>query len=285
MASVEQLWSGIISSIQTAMSAAMLTPGSLAVDWPNINILQAVATGQIKPAISIFDRPGCRNKTRNMILKPALPYNFGTPGSMLTASASTVGDTQTVTITGSGTPLVNDAFFVAFTQWSDQFFAEYICNSSDTLSSALTNLTAAINAIPNSAFSASCTGRIITITNNSGQNAPVRCSVLNIGSYTQEIGRWLRELQVNLWTKTPNDRQTYGQVLENLFYQQESSFGIQLADQSRCRILVEDDFVCKDTQMQDLFVRSFIISCDYPILQILPAWQIAALDYVQSGST
>lgn len=281
MASVELLWTSIVNQINSAMATSTLTPGAVAIDWPNVDILQAVATKRINPVIAVFDRGGARNDTKAMILNPALPYNFGSPGGVLTPSANEVGDTQTVTVTGSGTPIVYDAFFVAFTQWSTEFFAEYICNSADTLTSALTNLTTAINNIGGgSQFSASRSGSTITITNNSGQNLPVRAAVLNVGSYTQEIGRWDRELQIVLWTSSPTDRETYGTPLEQLFFILESNYGLQLSDQSRCRILVKDDYVCKDTQLQDLYRRDWILSCDYPILQVLPAWVIAALHLV-----
>jgi hypothetical protein len=133
-------------------------------------------------------------------------------------------------------------------------------------------------------MSAMLAGDVITVTNISAAALPVRAGVVNVGGFTQEIYRQKREIQVTLWTRTPQERERYGTILENTFAQAEVNFGIQLADQSWARLMIEDDMVWKDSQLQNIFRRDFIVSLDYPVLQFLPAWIVESItDIVEPG--
>lgn len=274
MAVVEQVWEGLRQEIITAMTAGGLSP-LVGKDWPTKNILDTVSKGGV-PAISIFDVGGVRNRTRNTFLSPALlPFN-GTPGGVLTAGASTLPTGSAVTIVGSATPLINDCFFLAldYLSGAKTLFAEHINTGSDTLIAAMTALTVQINLIDDitAVFDSVNT---ITVTNNTATNyLKVRTGVVNIGSYTQEIYRPTRKVQITLWTASTTDRQTYGTILEQLFANMEVTYGFQLSDQTWCRIMIVNDVLQKDMQLNDIYRRDFWIDCDYPVLNTVKAWLV-----------
>jgi hypothetical protein len=266
-------WQGVYDLIFTAMQAQGLAP-EIGLDWPTLNTLQAVTTGALPPTISIFDRGGIKNNTHNVFLSPVLPPDFGTPGASLVISADSLPTGGTVTLTGSGKPLVNDCAFFVTGEAGKNLMSEYIAVVDD-LSTVLTQLTAAINA--NGQCTAMLSGDVITVTNISDAFLPVRAGVVNVGGFTQEIYRQKRDIQVTLWTRTPAERERYGTILENLFAQTELNFGILLADQSWARLMIEDDMVWKDSQLQNIFRRDFIITLDYPVLQFLRAWIVESI--------
>ncbi len=280
MATVEQCYAGVLGRIQAAMSNVGLNP-VLGADWPTINTLQAVSTGASGPVVSLFDRGGTKNETRNVFLNPALPLNYGIAGGTLTTTTVEFGDSNTLTLVGGGIPLVNDAFFLVLATVGSNTIAEYITQQGDNLTASLAGLTAAINAT--TGLSASLSGNNIVVTNTAFGLVPTRCGVVNIGSFTQEIYRQCRELQITLWTNNPVDRQNFGVVLENLFANLEVNFGLELADQSWARILIVDDIVQKDSQLQDIYRRDFIISAEYPVLASIPAWAVESIDDYING--
>lgn len=260
------------------MGSQGLAP-NLGMDWPNLNTLQAVATGQLPPTISIFDRGGIKNTVRNVFLTPVLPEDLGTTGAVLTINSTDLPVAGTVVLTADLTklPLIYDALFFVTGIPGRQKIAEAI-NTGSTLDALLDDLVAAINGLPQVSAVRSGTDTI-TVTNTGAAFLQVKAGVINVGGFTQEIYRQKRELQITLWTQTPHDRERYGTVLENLFANLEVNFGLILADnQSWARLLIEDDMVWKDSQLQDLYRRDFIISLDYPVLAFLPAWIVESIE-------
>jgi hypothetical protein len=273
MATVEMAWSGLLNSIQTAINNAGLVP-ILSADWPNINILQAVVSGSSGPVISLFDRGGIKNVTKAIGMEVATLTTKGTPGAILTPATGTLLTTTPYILTGSGTPFANDTFYINFpsTVGLTNLFAEYIALQGDTLATCLTNFAAAINLIDG--LAATVSGNTIHIVNSLTNQFPVQAGVVNIGSTTKEVYRQIREIQITLWTNNVVDRQNYGAVLEQLFVQLEYDYGIKLSDQSLARVMIMDDTVRKDSQLQDIFRRDFIITIDYPVLLTHQVWEV-----------
>lgn len=287
IATVYQIWQGLENQIATAMAgtnpllsnAAILPAPVIGVDWPPINALQSVATGASVPIITIFDRGVEKNHTHAINLIYALPPTQPTPGASIVLNTTYFAPGQTVTLTGSGTPAVNDAFcftLLSGNNQQNQVMAEYIVSTTGiSLTTALTNFTTQINTLHD--ISAVLSGNMITIINNSQAIYTVRSEVTGKGYYTQEGFRWLRDVQVILWTNSPQARGKYGDVLEQLFSQLELNYGFIASDQSACRVLYTDDLVHKDSQLKDIFRRDFLLSVDYPVLHQAPAYPIEVI--------
>lgn len=279
------IWGGLQNQIATAMQGTntLLPNQTTAVfplpqwsdDWPPLKTLQAVATGQIPTVISLFDRGVEKNDTHAIPLFYALPPTVGTPGAAITLSSTFFAPGQNITLTGSGTPLVNDAFCLTLISGAvgqNQIMAEYQALSTDTLMSALTAFTAKINLLTD--ITASLSGDMITVTNGTDSLYTARSEVVNIGTFTQEGYRWERDIQVTVWSRTPADRAKYGNILEQLFTQLEVNYGFLASDQSACRIYVKDDLVQRDSQLQDIYRRDWLICVNYPVLNYAPAYLI-----------
>lgn len=287
MATVEQVWQGLEQQIATAFAGtnpllnlpATQPAPEIGIDWPFQKCIGAVSSGQERALISIFDRGATKNITQAIPLLYALPPTNGTPGGVITPSASVLPAQGTVTLTGSGTPFVNDAFcFTLLWGYGNQFqaFANYtVPNTTTSLATALAGMVAQINTIEG--LTATLLDDVITITNNTNTNYNVRSEVVNVGTLTVEGYRWLRDIQVTLWTGTPLARMTYGTVLEQLFTLLEVNYGFIAADQSACRVCVAHDFVHYDTQLQDVYRRDWILQIDYPVLYTLPTFAIETI--------
>lgn len=286
MATTDQVWAALEAQISTAMlgtnpllyNAAVFPQPEIAIDWPPLPALQAVATGALPTIISIFDRGAEKAVTNAIPLWYALPPTLGTSGATLTISTTSLNETQSLTITGSGVPLVNDAFCLTLAAGSNQqfqFFANYTALSTDTLHTALVGLTAQINLL--SGITAVLAGVVITITNTNPTDYVAWSEVVNVGSFTQEGFRWNRDIQITVWSRTPSDRSKYGNILEQLFSQLEVNYGFFAADSSACRVVYKDDVVHKDTQLQDMYRRDFLVSVDYPVLNVIPGYVIETI--------
>lgn len=296
MASVDAVWAALVNQIETAMAGTnALVPlfnfaaypnaappfprPGIVIDWPPPQTLAAVSQGTLQgglsTVISIFDRGAEKNDTRAIPLFYALPPTAGTPGAAIALSGTFFQPGVSITLTGSGTPLVNDAFcltLISGNSGQDQIMAEYQASSSDTLNTALVAFTAQIDLLTN--ISASLAGSVITVTNNGPTLYQARSEVVNIGTFTQEGYRWDRDVQVTVWSRTPSDRSKYGNILEQLFSQLEVNFGFLASDSSACRLIYKDDHVWKDSQLQDIYRRDFMLSINYPVLNIAPAYPI-----------
>jgi hypothetical protein len=292
VANVDMIWASLVTQIETAMagtntlvpllnSAAFPTgaapypqPG-VVIDWPPVQALAAVTDGTLPTIVSIFDRGAEKNITCAIPLFYALPPTAGTPGASVLLNTTFLPPGGTVTITGSGTPLVNDAFCLTLLSGAvgqNQILAEYQALSTDTLTSALTAFTAAINLLTN--IAAVLLDNVITVTNNTNSLYTARSEVVNVGTFTQEGYRWDRDVQVTVWSRTPSDRSKYGNILEALFSQLEVNYGFLTSDQSACRVIYADDHVWRDSQLQDIYRRDFTLKINYPVLNVTPAFAI-----------
>jgi hypothetical protein len=286
MATVSMLYASLVTQIQTAFAGTnpllnnlpVLPAPEVGIDWPAQKCIGAVANGTEPALISLFDRGTTKNITRAIPMLNVLPISGPNPGAVLTPSSLVLKAGETVTLTGSGIPIVNDAFCLTLIYGSAgqfQLFAEYTATANDTLTNALTQLTAKINLFE--FFSASLSGDVITVTSTFQNNVTVRAEVTNIATVTQEGYRWLRDIQITLWVPSPAARSKYGDVLEQLFTQLEVNYGFFTADQTAVRLLVTHDHIWTDSQLQDYYRRDFIVSLDYAVLNTLPAFPIETI--------
>lgn len=299
MASVDMVWTALVSQIRSAMAgtntlvplfnvaaypngAAPYPQPGVVIDWPPVQTLAAVSQGTltdngqaISSVISIFDRGAEKNDTHAIPLFYALPPTAGTPGAAISLNKTNLPPGETVTLTGSGTPVAHDAFCLTLMSGAvgqDQILAEYQALSTDSLHAALVAFTAAINTLTD--ISAVLVGSVITVTNNTESLYTARSEVVNIGTFTQEGYRWNRDVQITVWSRTPADRSKYGNILEALFTQLEVNYGFLTSDNSACRVIYKDDLVQKDSQLQDIYRRDFLLCIDYPVLNYAPAYAI-----------
>lgn len=286
MATVEMVQQSLKSQVTTALAgtnillynAAVLPAPNVGLDWPSIKDLQALSVGT-PPVISIFDRGVERNDTHSIPLLNVFPsLAVASPGAVITLNQPLLLPGETITLTGSGTPIKNDAFCLTLMYGQgdpSQLFANYTSGGSDTLISALDGMVTQINLLTD--IVAIRSSNVITVTNNTNITFNVRSEVTNIAPVTVEGFRWNRDVQVTLWTKTYQDRNRYGDVLEQLFSQLEVNFGFLTSDNSACRVIYKDDLVHKDSQLQDIYRRDFLLSINYPVLNVLPAYPIETI--------
>ena len=267
MANVDAVWQALKIQITTALAGtnsfvytpAILPAPSIGIDWPSVKTLEALSVST-PPIISIFDRGVEKNITQAIPMLNVLPPTGPNPGAVLTSNKTVSPAGGDFTLTGSLTPVVNDAFCLTLIYGSAgqfQLFAEYKASSSDTLHDALVAFTAQINLLTD--ITASLTGSVITVTNSTPENMTIRSEVTNIATVYQEGFRWNRDVQVTLWTRLRQNRGRYGDVLEQLFTQLEINYGFLTTDNSACRVVYKDDLEHKDSQLQDIYRRDFFI--------------------------
>ena len=282
------IWAALQQQILTAFQGTnLLLPNQvtaifplplLATDWPPVQSLAGVASGAIPTIISIFDKGGERNNTTAIPLFYALPPTLGTPGAVLTLNTPFLPAGETITLTGSGVPLVNDAFCLTLAAGTDdqfQLFANYTALVTDTLVNALDGMVTQINLL--TGIVASRTGNVITVTNSNPASYDVWSEVVNVGSFTQEGFRWDRDIQVTVWSRTPADRSKYGNILEQLFSQMEVNYGFFTTDNSACRVQMTDFHIWKDSQLQDIYRYDFMLQLNYPVLNTIPGFLIETI--------
>lgn len=286
MSTVNGLYQALIAQINTAFAGTNplvytlpITPApEIGIDWPAQKCIGAVSNGSEPALISLFDRGTTKNITRAIPMLNVLAPIGPSPGATLTPSSFFLKAGETVTLTGSGVPIVNDAFCLTLIYGSagqNQLFAEYKALSSDTLTTALTAFTTRINLLDN--FSAALVGDVITVTSAFQQNVTVRSEVTNVALVTQEGYRWLRDIQVTLWVPSPAARSKYGDVLEQLFTQLEVNYGFFTSDNTAVRVTVTHDHIWTDSQLQDYYRRDFVIQLDYAVLNQIPAYPIETI--------
>lgn len=293
MATVAMIWSELQNQIISAFAGtnpllpnqttAIFPVPIIADDWPPVQTIGGVSIGQLPTVISIFDRGGEKNITTAINLFYALPPTAGVTGAALALNTDFLPPGGVVTLTGAGTPLVNDSFCLTLISGAggqNEVIAQYKSLGTDTLTTALTNFTAQINTLDD--ISAVLSGPVITITNGGPSLHRARAEVVNIGTFTQEGFRWDRDVQVTVWSRTPADRSKYGDILEQLFSQLEVNFGFLTVDQSACRVQYVDDHVWRDSQLQDIYRRDFILTINYPLLNQIPAYAIEAIPQTYS---
>lgn len=287
MATVSQVWQALYDQINTAFQGTNpllnnlpVTPlPEIGIDWPFQKCIGAVSNGSERALVSLFDRGATKNITQAIPLLYALPPTNGNPGGIITVSNTFFGPSQSITLTGSGVPVLNDAFCLTLLHgFAGQFqdFANYtVTNNTTSLTAALDGMVTKINLIDG--IVASRSGSVITVTNNNVNSYAVRSEIVNVGTFTIEGYRWLRDIQITLWTASPANRDKYGNVLEQLLTQLEINYGFLAADQSACRVTVQQDIVHVDSQLQDIYRRDFIIQVDYPVLYTIPGFPIETI--------
>ena len=101
-------------------------------------------------------------------------------------------------------------------------------------------------------------------------------NVGNGASRTREIGRRDRHLQVVLWTRTQDDRNTIGNAIDTQIAKLEADFGLTFPDGTLGRVLYAGDQQLDDATLADTYRRDFMVSVDYPITTIDALYAVLA---------
>src|SRR5262249_45910673 len=99
--------------------------------------------------------------------------------------------------------------------------------ASDTPTTMATKLAAAINAdtILSTWATATSSGPVVTVTSIAGTPLVVNSYAGNGGTRIQELGRRSRELQISLWARSIEDRDTVGDQIDAMLSQMEVNYG------------------------------------------------------------
>jgi hypothetical protein len=194
---------------------------------------------------------------------------------------------STVTATLSGTPNVNDAVvFQAETVFAPAVLASATAVASESLTTLAAALTTQINSGPyaNALVTATSTGPVITITNNSatGYNCGVNSG--NVGSVLWENRRVERHVRVISWTKTEVIRQQVSDPVDGLLAQLENYWGYHLATGEGVRLIYRSDSYVEDAQLSDVYRRDFRISLEYGVTQLDTLYPVLATAFTFKAS-
>lgn len=286
MATSRLVWNAILSQLQTATTGLVVDGCPLAVscciDWPTVQVIQNVARGGA--LVSVFDRGNAKNTTR-WPKYTAAPLVVNPTGITTALSSSVLTGEGSVTITLGGTVNVNDAVSAILVDGLASSFDVARAVAGDTPSTMATKLASAINvdATASKWVTASAAGVVVTITSKLAVGLKVASNVGNTGYRLREIGRVCRDLQITVWTQREEAREAVGDTIETLLYTLQSQFGVQLADGTWARVLPTNDVNSKDTALQDVYRRDFLVDVEYGITEQDETWAVLGSNMSLSG--
>ncbi len=272
----------VLSTLEAAVIAATAgltssAPDSLGkpitvltgIGWPSQRTLQNnVRKGpQPQVLVTIYDRGLARDTTRWKVIELARTVTTATMTAAVSNSGTLPGlGTATIQIGGPITP--NDAVAVVFSQVKGTSNAVVqIAGATDTPNTVAANLAAALNSNANASplMRAAATNNVVTLTSLIATPITFTANVGNGASRVREIGRRERHLQVVLWTRTEDDRNTIGAAIETEIATLEADFGLTFPDGTLGRLLYAGDQQFDDATLADTYRRDFMVSVEYPI--------------------
>lgn len=271
----------VLSTLETAVIAATAgltssAPDSLGqpitvltgIGWPSQRTLQNnVRKGrQPQVLVTIYDRGMARDTTRWHVIELARTVTNATMTAALSSSTLPAHGTAMIQIGGPITP--KDAVAVLFTQVRGTTNAVVVIGgNTDTPDTMAASLAAALNSDANASamLSAVATNHVITLTSLVAGPITLAANVGNGASRVREIGRRERHLQVVVWTRTEDDRNTIGTAIEAEIATLEANFGLTFPDGTLGRLLYAGDQQFDDATLADTYRRDFMVSVEYPI--------------------
>lgn len=264
-------WRGILTAIGTDLTplvAALSPVPKIGAGWPAVTALQGVAKG-VGPIISVFDRGIARDTTR-WIDAPIVSGAFPTIGLTTVIAQFIVGPGRSTTLTITGTPVFanGDAASFILTQsllGNVNAGIVYVVQTNDTLNTFTAGLAAAITTAFGSLVTAAAVNNVITITNNTS-------GIITLGSATgagatmqQEVRRANRQVGIHVWAKTPDIRDSIGDIIEGRLSTLQRNFGYNFLDGTFGRVTFQSDVNVDDNTLQDVYRRDFFIGIDYGV--------------------
>lgn len=255
----------VFNLIAAALQPVVPSGVTVAMGWPTETQLSNIANGSIQPIVSLFDRGPARNRTRwNKVTMTTFPPPEPGVVPVLNNTGLPIGGVVTLTL--GGTLLVNDAVAVVFTLGSDQEGQVVVAGSTDTLSTLAASLASAVNANPamNTWVTASATGPVVTFTSIAPAGMKVGTGAANQGSETIEVRRWLRDIQVIVWTNDVTQRDTISDPIVNLLSVLSSNFGLQdPVSLQWVRVIANGDLYSDDPVLSNLYRRDIMTYAEY----------------------
>jgi hypothetical protein len=112
---------------------------------------------------------------------------------------------------------------------------------------------------------ASVSDTTLTLTNITAGQLSLTVNIGNGGTETIEIGRRSRHLQIVVWARTPDDRDTVSDPIEQLVATLEYNFGVELNDGTLGRLTFYGDIQRDDATLSDTLRRDFMVCVEYSI--------------------
>ena len=200
----------------------------------------------------------------------------------MTATVSNSGTvpgfgTATIQIGGPITP--NDAVAIVYSHVKGTSGAVVvIASATDAPNTVAANLAAALNndATASTLVHATAANNVVTLRSQISTPTTIVANVGNGATRTREIGRRDRHLQVILWTRTEDDRNSVGNAIDTQIAKLEANFGLTFPDGTLGRVLYAGDQQFDDATLADTYRRDFMVSVDYPITTIDALYAVLA---------
>jgi hypothetical protein len=234
--------------------------------------------------ISIFDLGRVPDKS---FYHPRYSGNFvKNPTSINVAISSWIlPPGQSVTVTLSGTPALNDA--VGFQtilggQWRGQTAYN---NPLTTLAEIASALAVNINADPvlGPMVSAAVVGPVVTVTNNSGLALQVSATRGNVGYRTREWGRKCHSVLIKSYCQTQETRKLVIPIIDATISQLQARANLlttqftQMPDGTWLHVDRKYDQVRRDFHSVDIFSYDAVADCDFSITTKESLWSVEVI--------
>lgn len=233
------------------------------------DVLSNIVAGNPLAGISVFDGGASHDDTKWM------PYEIQTTQtptyitSTLSANALAPAASATITIgniMGQSAPNLGDSIsaVVANGPLTRGTVATATANMTNTQLAALlaTNINN-INAPTHNYLTATSSGNVVTLTNVASFGLLLTSYVGNAGARQYLWAQQKRPIQICLYTASQQNRWMIGQpILDQLAYLQ-ANYGVQLADNTALRIMLNSDQLRTDAYNNQLYVWDFIIDVEW----------------------
>lgn len=243
-----------------------VVPNDVAVGmgWPTETQLHNLGRGDLPPLISIYDRNPSRSVTRwnpEKISEVIVSTNLT---SVLSKSQLSPGGVGTFTL--GGTIALNDAVSLVAVNGLDTEGEVAVALSNSTLDSLTSSLAGKLSANPvfSRWFDIFHIGHVITLTNLT--NRPIKLSSLtcNIAQATYEARRFVRHIQIVIWTNTEQLRDSISDPVVSLMAKATANYGFVDPDTGQfLRTMLIGDVFTDDPVTKDLYVRNILMTMEY----------------------
>lgn len=270
LAAIQEQLSVATIALLSVSSDTMARPLNIEVGigWPSERTLQNNVRKAALPTalITVFDRGLASDSTR------WLPHRVGftatSAGIQAELSSMALTPAMPVLLAFSGAVTPGDAVALVASPVRGTPFAQVaIPAPTDTLPSLAIALAGLINADPDMSgfLTAVATNGMVTLASLIESPVALQCNVGNGAVSLTEIGRRSRGLQIVVWTRTEDDRNTVGDVIETAIACMEADFGLTFPDGTMGRLKYAGDHLLNDATLSDTYRRDFLVSVDYPI--------------------
>ena len=209
---------------QLESAVATITPlPSVFNGWPTEQALLNQVAKSSNTFISLYD-PGFSRDDSRFLLFTA---NEVTTQAGITSTVSRPLLVDTVTVTLGGTVVTNDAVSVVLGKGQETETATASAGATDTPTTMATKLASAVNASLASWVSASASGAVVTLTNITSSVLRVASNVGNVGSRYTEVGRLVRDVQIDVWAGSDVQRVVVARLVEQQLTYLDANFGVQ----------------------------------------------------------